>query len=223
LRVLQERSFERVGGTKTIAVDTRIVAATHQDLEAAIARGEFREDLYYRLNVVPILLPPLRERREDISLLVEHFLAKYNRENNRKVRITGRVLQALLNYEWPGNVRELENCVERIVVMARRRLVLPEDLPLPVEVPSDDPAETRPRQSTPRGRAPAEQPAGPRVSPLRDLEREQVIRALAQTNGIQAKAAALLGITPRQLGYRLRKHGIVRAFHVGSETRALHG
>ena len=114
LRVLQERSFERVGGTQTVAVDVRIVAATHQDLEAAIAAGKFREDLYYRLNVVPVVLPPLRERREDIPLLTEHFLAKYNRENNRKVRITGRALQEMLDYDWPGNVRELENCIERL-------------------------------------------------------------------------------------------------------------
>src|SRR5574341_2204554 len=152
LRVLQERCFERVGGTKTIAVDVRIIAATHQDLEAAIARGEFREDLYYRLNVVPLLLPPLRERREDIPLLIEHFLAKYNRANNRKVRITGRVLQAMLNYDWPGNVRELENCVERMVIMVRRKLVLPEDLPLPVETVPDDTEETRTRPVAAKGR-----------------------------------------------------------------------
>ncbi len=128
LRVLQEHSFERVGGTRTVAVDVRIITATHQDLEAAIARGHFREDLYYRLNVVPILLPPLRQRREDIPLLTEHFLAKFNRENNRKVRITGRALQQMVNYAWPGNVRELENCIERLVIMSRRRLILPEDL-----------------------------------------------------------------------------------------------
>jgi Nif-specific regulatory protein len=109
LRVLQERSFERVGGTQTVHVDVRIITATHQNLESGITAGRFREDLYYRLNVVPILLPPLRERREDIPLLTEHFLSKHNRENNRKVRITGRALQRMLEYDWPGNVRELEN------------------------------------------------------------------------------------------------------------------
>lgn len=221
LRVLQERCFERVGGTRTITVDVRIIAATHKDLEAAITRGEFREDLYYRLNVVPILLPPLRERREDIPLLIEHFLAKHNRENNRKVRITGRVLQTMLNYDWPGNVRELENCVERMVIMTRRRLVLPEDLPLPVETASDEPEEAQRRPAPARGRAPVNGPAAAGFSNLRDLERQQVIQALAQANGVQARAAALLGITPRQLGYRIRKYGIVRAFRMANEARAL--
>jgi Nif-specific regulatory protein len=220
LRVLQERCFERVGGTKTIAVDVRIIAATHQDLEAAIPRGEFREDLYYRLNVVPILLPPLRERREDIPLLIEHFLAKWNRENNRRVRITGRALQAMLNYDWPGNVRELENCIERMVVMSRRRLVLPEDLPLSLEGAQDGTggARARPaaaRRNDPGGRSPA---VG--LSSLRDLEQQQIIRALARADGIQARAAALLGITPRQLGYRLRRHQIVRSVQAAGETVA---
>jgi Nif-specific regulatory protein len=221
LRVLQERSFERVGGTQTIAVDVRIIAATHQDLEAAIARGEFREDLYYRLNVVPLLLPPLRERREDIPLLVEHFLAKYNRENNRRVRITGRALQGLLNYDWPGNVRELENCLERMVIMTRRRLILPEDLPLPVEAGEAEPSDTRRRRrvvSPTRDATRASSPDG--VSSLREVERQQIIQALSRTNGVQARAAALLGITPRQLAYRLRKYAIVRAFQFADEARA---
>ncbi len=220
LRVLQERCFERVGGTKTIAVDVRIIAATNQDLEAAIARGEFREDLYYRLNVVPILLPPLRERREDIPLLIEHFLAKFNRENNRKIRITGRVLQALLDYDWPGNVRELENSVERMVVMSRRRLVLPDDLPLPIAPGPDEAEGGRTRPPAIRGRGATGQPKSGGLSTLRDLERQQIIRALAQADGVQAKAAALLGITPRQLGYRLRRYGVVRAYQIAGEPHA---
>jgi Nif-specific regulatory protein len=221
LRVLQERCFERVGGTRTITVDVRIIAATHQDLEAAIPRGEFREDLYYRLNVVPLMLPPLRERREDIPLLIEHFLAKYNRENNRRVRITGRVLQTMLTHDWPGNVRELENCVERMVIMTRRRLVLPEDLPLPVEIPTDKSKAPRPRLAHARGRVPADVTPIVSVSNLRELERQQVIRALAQSHGVQTRAAALLGITPRQLGYRMRRYGIVRAFRLANEAHAL--
>ena len=221
LRVLQERCFERVGGTKTIAVDVRIIAATNQDLESAIVRGEFREDLYYRLNVVPVLLPPLRERREDIPLLIEHFLAKYNRENNRKIRITGRVLQALLDYDWPGNVRELENSVERMVVMSRRRLVLPDDLPLPIAPGPDESEGGRIRPPAIRGRGATGQPTTGGLSTLRDLERQQIIRALTQANGVQAKAAALLGITPRQLGYRLRRYGVVRAYQVAGESHAL--
>ncbi|HXZ44518.1 MAG TPA: nif-specific transcriptional activator NifA [archaeon] len=221
LRVLQERCFERVGGTRTIAVDVRIIAATHQDLEAAIERGELREDLYYRLNVVPLLLPPLRQRREDIPLLIEHFLAKSNRENNRKVRITGRALQVMLDYDWPGNVRELENCVERMVVMTRRRLVLPEDLPLLVEIPPAESEGPRPRTSHRRGRVPPNATPIGTASNLRELERQQVIRALAQSRGVQAKAAVILGITPRQLGYRMRKYGIVRAFRLANEACAL--
>jgi Nif-specific regulatory protein len=211
LRVLQERSFERVGGTRTVEVDVRIIAATHQDLESAIAHGRFREDFYYRLNVVPILLPPLRDRREDIPLLTEHFLAKYNRENKRKVRITGRALQEIVNHDWPGNVRELENCIERLVIMSRRRLILPEDLVLATENENDRVQAASARLHT-RHRPAAPNPGRSHVSNLRDAERQQILRALSQADGVQVKAAALLGITPRQLAYRLRRHQIVRAF-----------
>jgi Nif-specific regulatory protein len=213
LRVLQERCFERVGGTRTVEVDVRIVAATHRNLEQAIAAGEFREDLYYRLNVVPIILPPLRERREDIPLLVEHVLAKANRENARKVRVTGRALQRLVQYDWPGNVRELENVVERLVIMARRRLVLPEDLPFPLrsEVAPEGDGPPNPGHAN-RPRPSDGAPPAP-IQNLRDLERAQVCDALARANGIQADAARLLGITPRQIAYRLKKYGIRRIFH----------
>jgi Nif-specific regulatory protein len=212
LRVLQESEFERVGGIKTIKVDVRLVAATNRDLAQEVATGGFREDLYYRLNVVPIHLPPLRERREDISVLTEHFLSKYNRQNNRKVRMTGRALQKLVSYDWPGNVRELENCIERLVIMARRRLILPEDLLLPVGNDGDQAATlpTRPRA------AELSSAANPDLTPvpkLRDAERQQILRALSEAGGIQIKAADLLGITPRQLAYRLRQHQIVRSFH----------
>ena len=212
LRVLQERCFERVGGTRTIAVDVRIIAATHQNLEAAIGHGTFREDLYYRLNVVPLLLPPLRERREDIPLLIEHFLAKYNRENNRRVRLTGRALQLLLGHDWPGNVRELENCIERMVIMARRRILLPEDLPLPLQPPTEESHDSTPRPPQPSRRRLAASDAV--LLTLRAMEREQIVKALTQSGGIQARAAALLGITPRQFAYRLRKYGIIRTFQV---------
>ncbi len=220
LRVLQERCFERVGGTKTIEVDVRIIAATHQDLEAAIGRGGFREDLYYRLNVVPILLPPLRQRREDVPLLIEHFLAKCNRENNRRVRITGRALQAMLNYDWPGNVRELENCIERMVVMSRRRLVLPEDLSLSLEGAQDGGEEAQARPPAARRNDPGGGSPTVRLSSLRDLERQQIIHALAKASGVQARAAAFLGITPRQLAYRLRRYGIIRSFQVPGAPHA---
>jgi Nif-specific regulatory protein len=150
--------------------------------------------------------------------LTEHFLAKSNRENNRKVRITGRVLQAILNYDWPGNVRELENCVERMVIMTRRRLVLPEDLPLPIEVAPDEPKEGRARPTAVRSRTTGSPAVG--FSSLRDVERQQIIRAW-RGRGVQARAAALLGITPRQLAYRLRRYGIVRAFRLAGEVHAL--
>ena len=213
LRVLQERSFERVGGTRTIDVNVRIIAATHQDLEQAIAQGRFREDLYYRLNVVPIHLPPLRERREDIPVLTEHFLVKYNRQNDRKVRMTGRALQTLVSHDWPGNVRELENCIERLVIMARRRLLLPEDLLLPVGN-DGDPAAALPTRSRGVERSSAASPHSAPVPKLRDSERQQILRALGEAGDVQVKAAALLGITPRQLAYRLRQHQIVRSFHI---------
>ena len=133
LRVLQEREFEPVGGERTIQVDVRVVAATNKDLVKETREGRFREDLYYRLNVIPIHLPPLRERREDVPLLVNHFLEKYNRENEKNLsRISPEALDRLLGYPWPGNVRELENCIERAVVMspadALTAGLLPEDI-----------------------------------------------------------------------------------------------
>jgi len=151
------------------------------------------------------------------------ILQQANRENNRKVRITGRALQAMLAYDWPGNVRELENCVERMVVLARRGLVLPDDLPLPIETPVEGPGGRPSRPSAVRGPRSSGRSRAPGLSTLRDVEREQIIQALARADGVQARAAALLGITPRQLGYRLHTHGIVRAFQVGGEPVALEG
>ncbi|MBP7275406.1 MAG: sigma-54-dependent Fis family transcriptional regulator, partial [Kiritimatiellae bacterium] len=133
LRVIQERAFEPVGGTETISVNVRIVAATSRNLKEEIAQGRFRQDLYYRLNVVPIHLPPLRERRSDISMLMNHFLDKFNRQNHKKVtRLSREVLDMLLDYPWPGNIRELENCIERAVVLSHGD-TLAADL-LPAEV-----------------------------------------------------------------------------------------
>ncbi|HYL81454.1 MAG TPA: sigma-54 dependent transcriptional regulator, partial [Candidatus Acidoferrum sp.] len=130
LRALQEREIERVGGTRTIKIDVRVIAATNRELKKAVEDGTFREDLYYRLNVIPITLPPLRQRRDDIPLLVEHFIAKYNREFNRKVKgFSAGATAALYQYEWPGNVRELENIIERAVTLGRGPAIQPSDLP----------------------------------------------------------------------------------------------
>jgi len=197
LRVLQERKFERLGGTRTITVDVRIIAATNQDLERAVKEGHFREDLYYRLNVVPIHLPPLRERREDIPLLVGHFLERFNRENGKRVKISAAAMDVLLDYPWPGNVRELENCVERMVVMVQRDIIMPEEIPLPPGAPS---------QGIPG--APLQEKTLTLPQTLEEIERERILKALQRCGGVQARAARLLGITARQLGYKIRKYNI---------------
>jgi len=130
LRVLQEKEFERVGGERTIKVDVRLVAATSRDLEYLVSEGTFREDLYYRLNVVPVFLPALRERKEDIPVLADYFLKKYNEENQKSLRLTPEVVDLFMGYDWPGNVRELENTIERLVVMSRGKSAAAGDLPL---------------------------------------------------------------------------------------------
>ena len=200
LRVLQERTFERVGGNRSITVDTRIIAATNIDLEAAVRAGSFREDLYYRLNVVPIVLPPLRQRREDIPQLVGYFLQRFNAENHKRLKISSSAMDLIVGYDWPGNVRELENCVERMVVMARHDIIAPEDVPLPANV-----------QRAPALAMSAATPAPDDHSLTRtiaELEHDRLIEALQRTGGVQTRAAALLGITPRQLGYKLKKYRI---------------
>ena len=203
LRVLQERTFERVGGSRPIEVDVRIIAATNVDLEESVRRGQFREDLYYRLHVVPIVLPPLRERQEDIPQLVGYFLQRFNSENRKSLKISSAAMDLIVSYEWPGNVRELENCVERMVVMARRDIIAPEDVPVPIHL-------TRPVMT------PSLMPFAPSTSlsasslpgAVADIERQRVVEALQRSGGVQTRAASLLGITPRQLGYRLKKYQI---------------
>jgi Nif-specific regulatory protein len=206
LRVLQEQSFERVGGSRPIQVDVRLVSATHRDLEAMVRAGTFREDLYYRLNVVPIWLPPLRDRDGDIPLLIEHFLAKFNRENGRRIRL-GRDLHGLmLRYHWPGNVRELQNCLERLVVLAEADAVSLESIPESLRAYF---ADMRQVTGDPK-------PAGTRSDPdllptsLRDIERQRLHAALERTGWVQARAARLLGLTPRQVAYKIRKYGIIQ-------------
>jgi Nif-specific regulatory protein len=199
LRVLQEKKFERVGGTKTFSVDVRIITATNRNLEKAIAEGKFREDLYYRLNVVPIFLPPLRERKEDIPLLLTHFLDKYNEENKAHHKMPPEVMARLVNYHWPGNVRELENTIERMAVMAKGNELTLEDIPLPLDLASSHPPPSEPASFL---------PAPSSGSTLADMEKMKVMEAMEQSGGVQAKACKYLGITPRQLGYKLKKYKI---------------
>jgi Nif-specific regulatory protein len=211
LRVLQERKFERLGGSKTLAVDVRLVAATNRDLEKAIREGIFREDLYYRLNVIPIFLPPLREREGDAMLLMEHFLRKSNQENSKTVSFSKGALRQLVRYPWPGNVRELENCVERLVVLAQGDVVEEDDLPLSIR--SDLPVSTHTGPLLDAARS-ANAPlahGGDALSlpeTVRGLEKERILKTLRDNGGVQTLAARALGLTVRQLGYKLKKYGI---------------
>ncbi len=205
LRLLQEQRFERVGGTVPVAADVRILAATHRNLESAIAQGRFREDLYYRLNVVPIFLPPLRERPEDIPLLVDHFLFRYNRENGRDFSITHEALERLVGHDWPGNVRELENTIERMCVMARNATLGPEDVPRSLGWVELKAAMETPREGAPGSAGGQDASSG---GTLRDLEKRRVIEAMESSGWVQARACRALGVTPRQLGYKLKKYRI---------------
>lgn len=231
LRVLQEREFERVGGSQPIRVDVRLVLATNRNLEKMVASGEFRADLYYRINVVSVFLPPLRERREDIPLMVEYFLNRFNRENQRQIRVTPQALRVLTSCYWPGNVRELENCVERTATMAMSEALT--DLSFPCHdnrcltqvlhhIEREDavrPARAVriPIEEVPMGRGAEDSLAeGDAVAIAGDKpegERERLIWAMERCGWVQAKAARLLNITPRQMGYALQKHRIeVRKF-----------
>jgi Nif-specific regulatory protein len=265
LRVLQEREFERVGGNKVVKVDVRLICATNRDLERMVQRGEYRADLYYRINVVSIFLPPLRERRDDIPLLVGHFMDRFNKENRRDLKITPEAMQVLANCYWPGNVRELQNCIERTSTMVQSNQI--RDLAFPCRsnrcltqtlhnIDKED--AVAPAASTSvihfAGRAAAPVPIAPaapaqpsnhsnhsnhswdgdedddddvlRIGPTERLgdsaalparqfgneppggERERLIWAMEQCGWEQAKAARLLKVTPRQLGYALQKHRI---------------
>ncbi len=195
LRVIQEREFERVGGEKTIKVDVRLITATSRDLEDLVLKGRFREDLYYRMNVVPIFLPPLCERKEDIPALVEHFLRKFNKENRKSVDITPEALNIFFNYQWYGNVRELENCIERLVVMSSNNLITLSDLPLTMKEQS-----ISPKAGVQTGEA--------LTSTLEKVEKMRIIEALEKTGWVQARAARLIGITSRQMGYKIKKYEI---------------
>lgn len=201
LRVLQEKRFERLGGNQTLSVDVRLVAATHRDLETAMADGYFREDLYYRLNVVPLFLPPLRERKEDTPLLIEYFLSRCNKEHDKQIQLSPEVLSVMVQYHWPGNVRELQNCVERIVIMSEKSHVTFNSMPSSIAIYFRDVREvTR--------LAKEEKPT--LQTTVRHLERQQMIDALKKCGWVQSRAAKMLGITSRQIGYKIKKYKIVQ-------------
>ena len=250
LRVLQEREFERVGGSHPVKVDVRLIMATNRNLERMVKDGEFRADLYYRINVVSIQLPPLRERREDIPAMAQHFLDKFNAENARATQISPAAMRVLASCYWPGNVRELENCIERTATMAQGDVITHFDFPCqgnhcltqvlhhvdrvdavtPVRL-ADIPITEVPMTSARAAHAPmpaagddendafdeAAQASGEAVLPEGDGkpegERERLIWAMERCGWVQAKAARLLKISPRQMGYALQKNGIeVRKF-----------
>jgi len=209
LRVLQEKCVERVGGSRSVPVNVRVIAATHRDLEAMVVAGTFREDLYYRLNVVPIALPSLRQRDGDIPLLIGHFLAQFNRQNRRRIRLGEDLLVLMGRYHWPGNVRELQNCVERLVVMADpgRELVSLETVPVSLRVYFADMKQVTTADVTKSG-APGGGGQAPFGTSLHEIERARLLEALQRTGWVQARTARLLGLTPRQVAYKLRKYGI---------------
>ena len=205
LRILQEGEFERVGGSKTIKVDVRIIAATHRDLETAVDMGDFREDLFYRLNVMPLFLPPLRERIEDIPEIARHLLTKIGNDQKRKLSLTDMAQRRLASHDWPGNVRELENCLERAAVLSEDGKI---DVDL-IRFPSSR-ERTPPRPQRGLSAPAAVNPVSGANSEVVDIddpnlsEKERVIAALEQAGWVQAKAARILGMTPRQIAYRIQ-------------------
>lgn len=236
LRVLQEQEFERVGSNQTIKVDVRVIAATNKNLEEAVARSEFRADLYYRISVVPLLLPPLRERRSDIPLLASEFLRNFNNENGRTLTLEASAIDVLMNCGFPGNVRELENCIERTATLCAGSSIVRSDFacchgqclsamlwkstsdertdqPAPIPpVPANSviplAGANPPVQSVGSELASLAPPGTVLVSGAKMADRERVIAAMEKSGWVQAKAARLLGLTPRQIGYALRKYGI---------------
>ena len=212
LRVLQDRRFRRLGGTEEVQADIRVVAATNQDLDKMVAEGKFREDLFYRVNVIPMRLPPLRDRREDIPLLAEHFLSKYSEQMDKPVHsISNEAIGLLQAYGWPGNVRELENIIERAVALERSPAVLPESLP----------AQLRAGRGQTVAEAGAPFTGSLDLPPLpdlgegfdleargEDLYRHYIALALERAGGVQVKAAEMLGMSFRSFRYYAKKFNL---------------
>jgi two-component system NtrC family response regulator len=191
LRFIQEKEFQRLGSTHVIKSDVRIISATNVDIEQLVKENRFRSDLFFRLNVIPIEVPPLRQRREDIPLLVNHFIHKHTRLNISRVKeISSEGLDLLMRYDYPGNVRELENIIERAVILSRGSIITREDLPLNSSICiGESLAKSMPDQ-------------------VADMEKSLIRKALQQADGVQAKAAKLLGITDRMLRYKVKKYNL---------------
>jgi Nif-specific regulatory protein len=192
LRFLQDKEFERLGSTRTRRVDVRIIAATNRDLSDAVSDNTFREDLYYRLNVFPIQVPPLRDRIEDLPLLINHFLEKTSREYGRKLRIAMPAMEVLAKYEWPGNVREMENLIERLAIIIEGSEITIRDFPSYLSTPAKY----------------VRSDARDSLSRLEEMEKREVVAALERNNWVQSQAAKELGLTLRQVGYRIKKFGL---------------
>lgn len=194
LRVLQEREFEPLGSTKTIQVNIRLITATNKDLEEEVNAGRFREDLFYRLNVVPIHLPPLRKRKDDIPLLAEHFFDILREKNRSSVKgFLPKTMDIMVRYDWPGNVRELENVIERSVLLCRSEFISPEDLPLPVQGAED---KDQSMVSVPQGMT------------LKEVEKEVIVQTLSDKKGSRTQTARILGISRKTLQNKLKEYGI---------------
>ncbi len=194
LRFLQEHEFQRLGGNQVLHADVRVISATNRDLEELVKEGRFRDDLFYRLKVVTISLPPLRERRDDIPLLIDHFIAHYARENAREIDgVSSEAMDMLLKYDYPGNVRELENIIERAVVIARGDVISVEDLPF---------------RGIPEAAGAKGTDDGILRRSLEELERKLIVEAIEKSGGHQSRAAAQLGISERMLRYKLKKYGL---------------
>jgi Nif-specific regulatory protein len=193
LRVIQFKEFERVGGLETIKTNVRIIVATHKNLEELIQQDLFREDLYYRVNVFPIYLPPLRERKDDIMLLADHFLEKFAAENGKRIaRISTPAIDMLTHYHWPGNIRELENCIERAVLLCEDDVIRSEYLPPSLQMINRAQRDEKPSLT----------------EIIANKERELIVDALKKSGGRQRDAARDLGVTERILGYKIKKYSI---------------
>ena len=201
LRVLQEREFHRVGSSTPIKINVRVITATNRNLEKELEEKRFRHDLYYRLNVFPIFIPPLRERKTDIMLLAEFFLSKFAKENNKKIkRISGLAIDLLNSYHWPGNVRELENCLERAVLLCKSETIHANDLPPTLQrIDSDSPTDENTDQNISLKQM------------IENFEREIIIEVLKKTKGNKSKAAKYLQTTQRILGYKIHNLNIKHA------------